>query len=79
MQAVEDLISGTVCALMLYSSDTEGYEGRTYSRNYARFDGETSGTEDTVPCLTITAQNCSGGTAVLGKAVLGEMVLGQEE
>jgi phage minor structural protein len=79
MQAVEDMLSGTVCALMLYSADAEGYDGRTYSRNYARFDGETSGSADTMPCLTITAQTHSGGTAVLGKAVLGEMVLGQEE
>lgn len=54
-QAAADLAAGTINGLMLYSADEEAYKDRAYSRNYARFDGETSGTEDTVPVLTVTA------------------------
>lgn len=52
-QAVEDLASGAINGLMLYSSDTAAYDDKTYSRNYARFDGETSGSADTIPMLTV--------------------------
>lgn len=52
-QAVADLASGAINGLMLYSSDTAAYSDKTYSRNYARFDGETSGSADTIPMLTV--------------------------
>ena len=54
VQAAADLAAGTINALMLYSSDTTSYEGRAYSRNYACFAGETTGTVDTIPVLTVT-------------------------
>ena len=52
-RVAEDLAAGVICALVLRSDDTEKYNGRAYSKNYARFDGLTSGTEDTVPMLTV--------------------------
>lgn len=56
VQAVNDLKSGAINGLMLYSSDTEGYKGRVYSKNYARFDGATSGTSATKPVITVVYQ-----------------------
>ena len=53
-QAVADLVDGTINALMVYSSDTELYGDRSYSRNYARFAGQTSADADTMPILTVT-------------------------
>ena len=52
-EAVRDLADGIVRALVLRSDDAQKYEGRSYSKNYARFDGQTSGTEETVPRLTV--------------------------
>ena len=52
-QVAEDLAAGVICGLVLLSDDTEKYKERAYSKNYARFDGQTSGTEDTVPMLTV--------------------------
>ncbi len=56
VQAVNDLVSGAINGLMLYSSDTEGYKGRVYSKNYARFDGQTSGNDATKPVITVVYQ-----------------------
>lgn len=50
-QAVSDLVSGTTNGLMVYSDDAELYKDRSYSRNYAKFSGETEGTN--VPVLTV--------------------------
>ena len=54
-QAVNDLKNGVINGLVLYSDDTGAYDGRSYSRNYAKFDG--SGAADSLkPMLTITYQ-----------------------
>jgi hypothetical protein len=54
VQAAADLAAGMINAFVLYSADDASYKDRAYSRNYARFDGQTSGTEDSVPMLTVT-------------------------
>lgn len=46
-QAVSDLADGVIQGLVIYSTDTGSYKERVYSKNYARFDGETSGTDTT--------------------------------
>lgn len=53
-QAAADLAAGTINALLLYSSDTKHYESYSYSRNYAAFAGESTGTADNAPVLTVT-------------------------
>ena len=53
MQAVNDLVSGTINGLMLYSSDTGPHKEREYSKNYAAFAGA-DGDSSTRPMLTIT-------------------------
>ena len=55
-QAVRDLVGGTICALVLKSSDTELYKDRDYSRNYARFSGSTTATAENCPRLTVVYQ-----------------------
>ncbi len=55
-QAVLDLVSGTICALVLKSSDAELYKDRDYSRNYARFSGTGSATAENCPRLTVVYQ-----------------------
>ena len=57
VQVIKDIVNGSIQALVLLSDDTELYKDRSYSRNYARFDGETSGTAGTKPQLTITYQS----------------------
>ena len=52
VQAVNDLVNGTINGLMLYSSDTGSYKERDYSKNYAAFAGY--GDDATKPMLTIT-------------------------
>lgn len=54
--AASDLASGAINGLMLYSPDTAVDGGRSYSKNYAKLYGETSGDESTKPVLTITKQ-----------------------
>lgn len=49
--AITALANGTINGLALYSSDTEAYKERSYSKNYAVFDGA-SGT--TKPTVTVT-------------------------
>lgn len=56
VQAVEDLVLGVISGLMVYSSDDELHDGESYSRNYARFSGSTSGDEKTMPVLTVMYQ-----------------------
>ena len=51
VQAVNDLVNGTINGLMLYSSDTGAYKERDYSKNYAVFEGSGD-----VPVLTIIYQ-----------------------
>lgn len=53
MQAVNDLVNGTINGLMLYSSDTGAYKERDYSKNYAVFDGAA---DSTPPQLTVIYQ-----------------------
>ena len=52
-QVITDIVNGTIQGLVLLSDDTEQYNGRGYSRNYARFDGSTSGDSSTRPRLTV--------------------------
>lgn len=52
VQAVNDLVSGTINGLMLIADDGEAYKDRTYSKNYARFSGETTGSN--LPVIKIT-------------------------
>ena len=52
-QVITDIVNGTIQALVLYSDDTDYYSGRNYSKNYARFDGSTSGDSSTRPRLTV--------------------------
>ena len=54
VQAVQDLADGTIEALMTLSGDSEGYKGQGYSRNYTRYWGQTRGSADTYPVLTVT-------------------------
>lgn len=51
--AVTDLVNGTINGLMLYSSDTGAYKERSYSKNYAVFDGAADATP---PQLTVIYQ-----------------------
>lgn len=51
--AITALANGTIKGLALYTGETSYYKTYQYSRNYARFDGETSGTEETKPRLTV--------------------------
>lgn len=54
-QAITDLQNGVINGLMLYSSDTGAYKERSYSKNYAMFDGYDA--DNSVrPMLTITYQ-----------------------
>lgn len=53
VQAVNDLVNGTINGLMLYSSDTGAYKERDYSKNYAVFDGAA---DSTPPQLTVIYQ-----------------------
>ena len=55
-QAVRDMISGAVNALVIKSSDSELHKDRPYSRNYARFAGSTTATADNCPRLTVVYQ-----------------------
>ena len=52
-QVISDIVSSKIVGLVLYSDDTELYKDRTYSKNYARFDGSTSGDSNTRPRLTV--------------------------
>ena len=52
--AAADLVGGAINGFVLYSDDTALYKDRNYSRNYMRFDGDTSGDASTRPVLTIT-------------------------
>ena len=54
--AVADLAAGTITALALYSNDTGLYEDRNYSKNYARFAGESTGDTYGKPVLTVRYQ-----------------------
>ena len=53
IQAAEDLVSGRINGLVLYSSDTGSYKERDYSKNYAVFTGS-DGDSDKKPMLTVT-------------------------
>lgn len=53
VEAVSDLVSGAVNGFVLYSSDEQLHKDRSYSKNYARFMGETEGTDATKPLLTV--------------------------
>ena len=55
-QAVKDMISGVINALVLRSSDSEYHKDRPYSRNYARFAGSTTATAENCPRLTVVYQ-----------------------
>lgn len=55
-QAVADMVSGGINALVLLSDDTALYKDRSYSENYARFSGSTSATAETCPRLTVVYQ-----------------------
>jgi len=55
-QVIADILSGTIQALVLKSSDDELYKDRDYSRNYARFSGSTSATAENCPRLTVVYQ-----------------------
>lgn len=77
-RVAEDLAAGVICGLVLRSDDTEKYNGRAYSKNYARFDGQTSGTEESVPCLTVTAGGRASAAAICGQVLCGEAICGEE-
>lgn len=55
-QVITDIVNGTIQALVLKSDDVTYYNGKKYSRNYARFSGSTSATADTCPRLTVVYQ-----------------------
>lgn len=55
-QVITDIVSGTIQALVLKSSDDELYKDRDYSRNYARFSGSTTATAENQPRLTVVYQ-----------------------
>ena len=55
-QAIDDLANGVIKGLALYSSDDKLHDGETFSRNYARFHGQTSGGYTDVPMLTVVYQ-----------------------
>lgn len=52
-EAAEALAKGEIKGLALYTGETEVYKDRIYSKNYAQFAGETSGTADTKPELAV--------------------------
>lgn len=52
---ITDLVNGTINGLMLYSSDTGAYKERSYSKNYAIFDGQ-DGADDVKPMLSVVYQ-----------------------
>lgn len=52
-EAAEALATGDIKGLALYTGETEVYKDRSYSKNYARFAGETSGTAETKPELAV--------------------------
>lgn len=54
--AIADLAAGTISGLVLYSSDEAVYKDKSYSENYARFYGSTSGSDSTKPMLTVVYQ-----------------------
>ena len=62
VQVITDIVNGTICALVLLSDDDSLYKDRAYSRNYARFDGSTSGESSTRPRLTIIGDAEGGDT-----------------
>ena len=51
-QAAADLVAGTINGLMLIVDDGELYKDRNYSRNFARFAGQTTGSN--LPVLRLT-------------------------
>ena len=55
-QAIRDMVSNGIKALVLYSDDRELYGERPYSRNYARFSGSTTASGDRRPRLTVVYQ-----------------------
>lgn len=55
-QVIQDIVSGTIQALVLKSGDDELYKDRDYSRNYARFSGSTTATAENQPRLTVVYQ-----------------------
>lgn len=55
-RAVTDLVKGTINGFTLYNGEMTLYGSRNYSRNYMRFDGDTSGSASTKPMLTVTYQ-----------------------
>lgn len=59
-QVMADFANGTICGLVLRSDDTDYYEKKAYSKNYARFDGETTGDESTQPRLTVIYEQPRG-------------------
>lgn len=59
-QVMTDFVNGTICGLVLRSDDTTYYDNKTYSRNYARFDGSTTGDENTQPRLTVIYEQPRG-------------------
>jgi hypothetical protein len=52
-EAAAALAKGEIKGLALYTGETEVYKDRSYSKNYARFAGVTSGTADTKPELAV--------------------------
>lgn len=55
-QVINDLLQGTIGALVLKSGDTDFYKGRQYSKNYARFSGSSTATTENCPKLTVVYQ-----------------------
>ena len=52
-EAAQALANGTIDGLALYTNEDQVYKDRSYSRNYARFAGETSGTGTSRPEITV--------------------------
>ena len=52
-KAIEDIVSGETQALVLKSNDTTRHKDNFYSKNYAKFAGDTSATEANRPRLTV--------------------------
>lgn len=53
---ISDLAAGTINGLVLCSDDTAAYKTNAWSKNYARFYGESTGDSSTKPQLTIQYQ-----------------------
>lgn len=53
---ISDIVSGAIQALVLKSDDTALHKDRTYSKNYARFSGTTTATDENCPRLTVVYQ-----------------------